>query len=124
MHEIIVRGEAARQRIVKEATFSGETHAAAPSWTAANPFARCRMRSSLIFEVSPRFANRYQLCRMLATSARKMHRDGASTAQSINQSLRALHDAPPGTLPGAAPLPPESVPTELMAGEEAAARLR
>jgi len=66
------------------------------------------MRSRLIFEVSPRFSNRYQLCRMLATSARKMHRDGASTAQSINQSLRALHDAATVALPSATTLPPDS----------------
>jgi len=66
------------------------------------------MRSNLIFEVSPRFSNRYQLCRMLASSVRKMHRDGASTAQSINQSLRALHDASTGALPSANTLPPES----------------
>ncbi|HMF92576.1 MAG TPA: hypothetical protein VKL40_18175 [Candidatus Angelobacter sp.] len=64
------------------------------------------MRSNLIFEVSPRFSNRYQLCRMLASSVRKMHRDGASTAQSINQSLRALHDASTGALPNATTLPP------------------
>lgn len=53
------------------------------------------MRSGLIFAVSSRFSNRYMLCRMLATSARKMHRDGVSTSQSINNSLRALHDAEP-----------------------------
>jgi len=51
------------------------------------------MRSGLIFSVSSRFSNRYLLCRMLSTSARKMHRDGVSTSQSINNSLRALHDA-------------------------------
>jgi hypothetical protein len=81
------------------------------------------MRSSLIFEVSSRFSNRYQLCRMVATSARKMHRDGASTAQSINQSLRALHGAgqAENVEPGAAALPPESVTT---AEEETAARMR
>jgi len=79
------------------------------------------MRSSLIFEVSPRFSNRYQLCRMLAASARKMHRDGASTAQSINQSLRALHEASSATVPVA--LPPADVPTE-MGDEEIAARVR
>lgn len=53
------------------------------------------MRSGLIFAVSSRFSNRYMLCRMLATSARKMHRDGVSTSQSINNSLRALNDAEP-----------------------------
>lgn len=82
------------------------------------------MRSNLIFEVSPRFSNRYQLCRMLASSARKMHRDGASTAQSINQSLRALHDAPTRALPNAAALPPESGATGQVAEEETAARSR
>ena len=51
------------------------------------------MRSSLIFSVSSRFSNRYLLCRMIAASARKMHRDGISTSQSINDSLKALHDA-------------------------------
>ena len=51
------------------------------------------MRSRLIFEVSERFSNRYQLCRMVAMSARKMHRDGSSAAQSINRSLSALNDA-------------------------------
>jgi hypothetical protein len=66
------------------------------------------MRSNLIFEVSPRFSNRYQLCRMLASSVRKMHRDGASTAQSINQSLQALQDASTGASPSVAALPPES----------------
>ncbi len=82
------------------------------------------MRSNLIFEVSSRFSNRYQLCRMVAASVRKMHRDGASTAQSINQSLRALHDVPSTALPNAAALRPESDGTGLMAEEETAAPLR
>lgn len=51
------------------------------------------MRSGLIFAISSRFSNRYMLCRMLAASARKMHRDGVSTSQSINNSLRVLHRA-------------------------------
>jgi hypothetical protein len=51
------------------------------------------MRSGLIFAASSRFSNRYLLCRMLAASARKMHREGVSTSQSINESLQALHDA-------------------------------
>jgi hypothetical protein len=50
------------------------------------------MRSGLIFSVSAKFTNRYLLCRMLAASARKMHRDGVSTSQCINNSLRALQD--------------------------------
>jgi hypothetical protein len=78
------------------------------------------MRSSLIFEVSSRFSNRYELCRMVAASARKMHRDGASTAQSINQSLRALHDAPSTVLPNTT-LRPESDAVGAMAEEETAA---
>jgi hypothetical protein len=78
------------------------------------------MRSNLIFEVSPRFSNRYQLCRMLASSARKMHRDGASTAQSINQSLRALHDASTGASPSVAKLPQESDATGALTQREAA----
>jgi hypothetical protein len=51
------------------------------------------MRSGLIFNVSAKFANRYLLCRMVSASARKMHRDGVSTSQSINRSLQALHEA-------------------------------
>lgn len=51
------------------------------------------MRSHLIFSVSAKFGNRYLLCRMVSMSARIMHRDGASTSQSINRSLQALHDA-------------------------------
>jgi hypothetical protein len=62
------------------------------------------LRSSLIFSVSAKFANRYMLCRMLSISARNMHRDGASTSQSINRSLRALHDAQaPGREPESQP---------------------
>jgi hypothetical protein len=58
------------------------------------------MRSDLIFSVSAKFSNRYLLCRMLSASARKMSRQGASAAQSINQSLQALHDSErPGKKP-------------------------
>ncbi len=48
------------------------------------------MRSGLVFNVSTRISNRFLLCRMLAASARKMHRDGVSTSQCINKSLLAL----------------------------------
>ncbi len=51
------------------------------------------MRSGLVFNVSTRIPNRFLLCRMLAASARKMHRDGISTSQSINNSLVALRGA-------------------------------
>jgi hypothetical protein len=51
------------------------------------------MRSSLIFRVSEKFTNRYQLCRTLSASARKLSRQGESAAQSINRSLQALHDS-------------------------------
>lgn len=51
------------------------------------------MRSGLVFNVSTRIPNRFLLCRMLAASARKMHRDGISTSQSINNSLVALKGA-------------------------------
>jgi hypothetical protein len=52
------------------------------------------MRSGLIFSASTKITNRYMLCRMLAASARRMHRDGVSTSQCINSSLRALQDGP------------------------------
>lgn len=52
------------------------------------------MRSGLIFNVASKVPNRYMLCRMVSVSARKMHHDGASTSQSINRSLQALHDVP------------------------------
>jgi hypothetical protein len=50
------------------------------------------MRSGLVFNVSSRIPNRFLLCRMIAASARRMHRDGTSTSQSINNSLEALKD--------------------------------
>ena len=71
------------------------------------------MRSGLIFAASSRFSNRYLLCRMLAASARKMHREGVSTSQSINESLQALHEADsrqPGEQAGH-PSEPESAAT-------------
>jgi hypothetical protein len=64
------------------------------------------MRSSLIFSVSAKFSNRYVLCRMVAASSRKMHRDGISTSQSINRSLQALHDAAVAGQPPASPVEP------------------
>jgi len=51
------------------------------------------MRSGLIFRVSDHISNRFLLCRMLSASSRKMHRNGVSTSQSINQSLVALDGA-------------------------------
>jgi hypothetical protein len=84
------------------------------------------MRSGLIFAVSSRFSNRYLLCRMLSASARKMHRDGISTSQSINNSLRALHDSEPrqgGEQQIDSPSVRESAP-QLVDEEETAARVR
>ncbi len=83
------------------------------------------MRSGLIFAASSRFSNRYLLCRMLAASARKMHRDGVSTSQSINHSLQALHDAENQQRSEQAgqTSEPESAAV-VAAGEEAAARTR
>jgi len=84
------------------------------------------MRSGLIFAVSSRFSNRYLLCRMLSASARKMHRDGISTSQSINNSLRALHDSEPrqgGEQQIGSPSGRESAP-QLVDEEETAARVR
>ncbi|HEX6467048.1 MAG TPA: hypothetical protein VFZ99_07075 [Terriglobales bacterium] len=51
------------------------------------------MRSGLVFNASMKITNRFLLCRMIATSARKMQRSGASTSQTINDSLRALEGA-------------------------------
>jgi len=84
------------------------------------------MRSGLIFAVSSRFSNRYLLCRMLSNSARKMHRDGVSTSQSINNSLRALHDSEPqqgGELQTGSPSVRESAP-QIVDEEETKARVR
>jgi hypothetical protein len=81
------------------------------------------MRSSLIFSVSSRFSNRYLLCRMLSASARKMHRDGVSTSQSINNSLKALHDAESKeSEPQIPTLPPEGIEAKSFEPEVAAAR--
>lgn len=65
------------------------------------------MRSGLIFHASTKITNRYMLCRMLAASARRMHRDGVSTSQCINNSLRALQDA--RSAAGKVTPPPEAV---------------
>jgi hypothetical protein len=76
------------------------------------------MRSGLIFNASARITNRYLLCRMLAASARKMHRDGVSTSQCINNSLRALQDVRhPGEPPVVAPVREEAA---LLVGNETA----
>ncbi|HEY6305674.1 MAG TPA: hypothetical protein VI488_04335 [Candidatus Angelobacter sp.] len=76
------------------------------------------MRSGLIFNASARITNRYLLCRMLAASARKMHRDGVSTSQCINNSLRALQDVKhPEEQPVVAPVREEAA---LLVGNEAA----
>ena len=83
------------------------------------------MRSGLIFAASSRFSNRYLLCRMLAASARKMHREGVSTSQSINESLQALHEAESRQQIEQAGLAsePETAVT-VVAGEETGARTR
>lgn len=77
------------------------------------------MRSGLIFRVSMRFTNRYLLCRMLSASVRKMYRQGASTSQSINQSLQALHDAGE---PDQKPVFPAELPPQLLEQEAAVLR--
>jgi hypothetical protein len=51
------------------------------------------MRSELLFTVSAKVTNRYLLCRMVSASARKMHREGSLTAESINRSLQTLLDS-------------------------------
>lgn len=53
------------------------------------------MRSGLIFAISQKVSNPYMLCRMVAASARKMHRDGVSISQSINRSLQVLQQGRP-----------------------------
>jgi hypothetical protein len=72
------------------------------------------MRSGLVFNASERIPNRFLLCRVLAAAARKMHRDGVSTSQCINNSLTTLshHSEQPE-------LPPQAVPelsSEVAAG--------
>lgn len=68
------------------------------------------MRSGLIFRASDHIANRFLLCRMISTSARKMHRDGVSMSQSINKSLLALEGVTEPAAQDAAPLAPEAEP--------------
>jgi hypothetical protein len=68
------------------------------------------MRSGLIFQASTKITNRYMLCRMLAASARRMHRDGVSTSQCINNCLRALQGASAAAEKSAAlPSPPAMI---------------
>jgi hypothetical protein len=70
------------------------------------------MRSGLISAVSEKINNRYVLCRMLAVSARRMHRDGVSISQSITRSLQLLNQQPSLQTPFAteAPQPAENLP--------------
>jgi len=82
------------------------------------------MRSGLIFAASSRFSNRYLLCRMLAASARKMHREGVSTSQSINESLQALHEAENRQQVEQAGPASEPAGATVVAGEETGARTR
>jgi hypothetical protein len=83
------------------------------------------MRSGLIFAASSRFSNRYLLCRMLAASARKMHREGVSTSQSINESLQALHEAESRQqIEQAGPASEPEAAVTVVAGEETGARTR
>jgi len=51
------------------------------------------MRSTLLFRAADHISNRYLLCRMISASARKMNRDGISTAECIHRSLVALNGA-------------------------------
>jgi hypothetical protein len=82
------------------------------------------MRSGLIFSVSERITNRYMLCRMLSASARKMHRDGVSTSQSINRSLQVLQEAPAAGDPPPDPPAVAEAPAEALAPTEDAALAR
>jgi hypothetical protein len=72
------------------------------------------MRSGLIFRASDQISNRFLLCRMISTSARKMHRDGVSMSQSINRSLLALENA---TQPVAQDAAPTAEPEPAIVGE-------
>jgi hypothetical protein len=75
------------------------------------------MRSGLISAVSGKINNRYVLCRMLAVSARRMHRDGVSISQSITRSLQLLNQQPSLKVP-LVPEPPQ--PAESLRETEAA----
>jgi hypothetical protein len=68
------------------------------------------MRSGLLFRAADQISNRYLLCRMISTSARKMNRDGISTSQCINRSLMALNGTHPN-LP-AEEKPPVAEPSD------------
>ena len=69
------------------------------------------MRSGLISAVSGKINNRYVLCRMLAVSARRMHRDGVSISESITRSLQLLNQQPSlQAFAPEAPQPAENLP--------------
>lgn len=52
------------------------------------------MRSGLIFSASLKVPNRYLLCRLVSACTNKYHRGGASTQQTINESLTLVESRP------------------------------
>ena len=54
------------------------------------------MRSDLVFRATAKVQNRFQLCRLTSTSARRMARSSVGMHITINEALEAIsgHSAP------------------------------
>ncbi len=54
------------------------------------------MRSELVFTANANTTNRFQLCSSVFTAVRRMHREGSSIPDSINEAMTVCsHDQQP-----------------------------
>ncbi len=54
------------------------------------------MRSEYVFAAAKQIGNRFLLCSMASTSARRLHRGSTQPSETINQSLKLIATAEPG----------------------------
>ena len=52
------------------------------------------MRSELVFTAKTSIPNRYQLCSSVAAATRKLHREGSSFSESINEAMTYFAEHP------------------------------
>ena len=51
------------------------------------------MRSELVFEAKRTLSNRYELCRVLSTAARKFHKPGTRVEDTTDDVLQYIADS-------------------------------
>ena len=52
------------------------------------------MRSELVFTAKTSIPNRYQLCSSVSAATRKLHREGSSFSESINEAMTYFAEHP------------------------------